>query len=166
MLTKNKKKRMKKVAVVCAHGGHLEQAQVVLEAFKDCEVFLITYDFATLKDFQHPYIKKIYCIKFFGDSFMQIAWTMLFTCFSCIRIFLKERPRVIFSTGAEIAIPAFYIGKFLFRTKVVFLETILRRYNPTRTARLAYCVSDLFLVQWESLLPKFGKKAKYEGKIL
>jgi beta-1,4-N-acetylglucosaminyltransferase len=165
MPNKDKNKRIK-VAVICSPGGHLEQAQMVLEAFKDCENFLVTYDFPTLKDFQHPYIKRIYCLKYFGDSHILVFLTLLLSCFTYIRIFLKERPQVIFSTGSEIAIPAFYIGKILFRIKLIYLETILRIHYPTVAARSTYWISDLFLVQWESLLPKFGNKAKYAGKIL
>ncbi len=155
-----------KVAIICSTGGHFEQAFRVLEAFKDCQKFLITYDSPTLKDFQHPDLEKIYLLRYFGDSVIRTFVTLLFSCLTYIRIFLKERPQIIFSTGSEIAIPAFYIGKFLFRIKLIYLETILRIRYPTVTAKVVYWVSDLFLVQWESLLPKFGGKAKYAGKIL
>lgn len=165
MLNKDKSKSIK-VAVICSPGGHFEQALRVLEAFKDCRVFLVTYDFPTLKNFQDPDIEKIYCLRYFGDSNIQVFITLLFSCFTYIRIFLKERPQVVFSTGSEIAIPAFYIGKFLFGIKLIYLETILRIHHPTVAARALYWISDLFLVQWESLLSKFGNKAKYAGKIL
>jgi len=155
-----------KVAVICSSGGHLEQALRVLEAFEECHVFLVTYNTPTLIDFQHPDFEKVYRLRYFGDSWMRIFVTLLFGCFTYIRIFLKERPQVIFSTGSEIAIPAFYIGKIIFRLKLVYLETVLRIHHPTVTARALYWVSDLFLVQWESLLPKFGSKAKYAGRIL
>ncbi|MHC4544014.1 MAG: PssD/Cps14F family polysaccharide biosynthesis glycosyltransferase [Planctomycetota bacterium] len=165
-MPKKDKNKSIKVAVICSPGGHFEQAMMVLEAFKDCRVLLVTYDFPTFKDFQHPDFERIYRLKYFGDSNIQVFITLLFSCFTYIRIFLKERPQVIFSTGSEIAIPAFYIGKFIFGLKLIYLETILRMHHPTVAARTLYWISDLFLVQWESLLPKFGNKAKYAGKIL
>jgi len=165
MSNKSDNKKIK-VAIICSTGGHLEQAFRVLEAFKDCQNFLITYDTPTLKDFQHPDLERIYFLRYFGDSVIRVFVTLLFSSFTYIRIFLKERPQVIFSTGSEIAIPAFYIGKFLFGIKLIYLETILRIRYPTVTAKVVYWISDLFLVQWESLFPKFGSKAKYAGNIL
>ena len=165
MPDKNDNKKVK-VAIICSTGGHFEQAFRVIEAFKDCDNILITYGSPTLKDFEHPDIEKIFLLKYFGDSVIRVFVTLLFSCFTYFRIFLKERPQIIFSTGSEIAIPAFYIGKFFFRIKLIYLETILRIQYPTVTARVLYWISDLFLVQWESLLPKFGSKAKYAGKIL
>ena len=155
-----------KVAIVCSAGGHLEQVFKVLEAFEGCRTFLVTYDNPTLKDFQHPDLERIYLLRYFGDSVIRVFVTLLFSCFTYIRIFLKERPQVIFSTGSEIAIPAFYVGKFLFGIKLIYLETILRIRYPTVAARALYRISDLFLVQWESLVPRFGSKAKYAGKVL
>jgi UDP-N-acetylglucosamine:LPS N-acetylglucosamine transferase len=155
-----------KICVICSSGGHFEEALSVLEAFKDCEVFMVTYNSPTTKDFQHPGVGKLYKLRLFGDSIIQVFVTLLFSCFTYIRIFLKERPQVIFSTGSEIAIPAFYIGKFLFGTKLIYMVSISCVHNPPVTARLVYWISDLFLVQWESLLSKFGRKAKYAGRIL
>jgi UDP-N-acetylglucosamine:LPS N-acetylglucosamine transferase len=82
-----------------------------------------------------------------------------------LRILLREKPKLIISTGSEIAIPAFYLAKLL-RIKTVFIESWTRVDRPTGTGKIVYPVSDLFLVQWERLLPKYGKKAKYEGAIL
>ncbi|RLC93016.1 MAG: capsular biosynthesis protein, partial [Chloroflexi bacterium] len=76
-----------------------------------------------------------------------------------------ERPEVIVSTGSEIAIPAFYIAR-LFRMKTIFIESWTRVVQPTGTGRIVYPVSDVFLVQWEALLSRYGKKARYEGAIV
>lgn len=85
--------------------------------------------------------------------------------FSTFRILRKEKPDLIISTGAELAIPAFYLAK-LFRIKTIFIESWTRVVQPTGTGRIVYPVSDVFLVQWEQLLSKYGKKARYEGAIL
>jgi len=60
--------------------------------------------------------------------------------------------------------PAFgYVGKSGIKT--IFIESWTRVIQPTVTGRIVYPVSDVFLVQWGSLLSKYGKKAKYEGGI-
>ncbi len=165
MPNKNKNK-ITKIAIVCSPGGHLEQALFVLDAFKNCEVFIVTYNFPTMKNFEYPGVNRVYYIKYFGDSIAEVFLTLFVSCFSYLKMFLKEKPQIIFSTGSEIAIPAFYIGKLFFGIKLIYLETMVRTDCPTVTAKYLYWISDLFLVQWESLLSKFGEKAKYVGRIL
>ncbi|MCK5494657.1 MAG: capsular biosynthesis protein, partial [Candidatus Omnitrophica bacterium] len=88
------------------------------------------------------------------------------TSIKAIKILIKERPDVIISTGGgEIAVPFSYIGKLL-GAKVIFIETLARITAPSGGGKLVYPVADLFLVQWESLLQKYGNKAKYWGKII
>jgi beta-1,4-N-acetylglucosaminyltransferase len=84
---------------------------------------------------------------------------------STFRILAKEKPKLIVSTGSEIAIPAFYLAK-LFRIKTIFIESWTRFIEPSGTGKMVYPVADIFLVQWERLLDKYGRKAKYEGAII
>ncbi len=138
----------------------------VIDAFKDFEVVVITYKFPSFDDFEHPNVQKLYQLKYFGGAAIRLSTTLLLSCFTYVKIFLKEKPDVIFSTGSEIALPAFYIGKYLFSAKLIFLESLTRVVEPSLTAKLVYNSSDLFLVQSESLLKKFGSKATYAGNIL
>lgn len=165
MLVENKKKNIK-IGIVCSPGGHLEDVLAIFEAFKENNVFLVSIDFPTLRNFNYPGIDKLYYLKYFGDSIIEVFMTLLVSCYTYFRIFLRERPQVIFSTGSEVAIPAFYIAKFLFRAKLIYLEQFTRVNTPSLTAKFIYGISDLFLVQRKSLLPAFGKKAKYAGSIL
>lgn len=161
-----KENKLMKIGIVSSAGGHLDDVLSILEAFKDCSVFLVSYDVYTFKNFQYSGIERVYRVKYFGDSVAELFLSLLYSCFAYLKIFLKERPQVIFSTGSEIAIPAFYIGKAVFGTKLIYLETTSRTYKPTYTARFLYWISDLFLVQSKSLLPKFGSKARYAGSAL
>jgi UDP-N-acetylglucosamine:LPS N-acetylglucosamine transferase len=81
-------------------------------------------------------------------------------------ILLKERPDILFSTGSEIAAPAFYLGKFFYRTRLIYLECSAQVYRPSLTGRFIYPITDLFLVQWEPLLKRYGPKAKYVGGLI
>jgi len=80
-----------------------------------------------------------------------------------IRILRKERPDVIISTGAAVAVPFFYIGK-LMGIKTIYLEVFDRIDQPTLTGRLVYPVSSLLIVQWEEM-KKVYPKAIYLGGI-
>lgn len=162
----SKKNNVKKIGIVCSHGGHLEDVLTIFDAFKGQRIFLVSYNIPTLQDFEFPGIQKFYYLRYCGDSMSKVFLSLIFSFFSYLSIFLKERPQIIFSTGSEIAVPAFYIGKFLFGAKLIFLEQFTRADEPSLTAKFVYRISDLFLVQRESLLSKFGKKAKYSGSIL
>ena len=157
---------MANVGTICSPGGHLIQLLWLLEAFEDDQIFLMTYSTPTLTKFTHPKIRKIYFIKYFGDTGLKMFFTLLWNGVTVFRIFLKERPEILFSTGAEIAIPAFLIGKYLFGTKLIFVETLSRVTTPSLTGKVLYHFSDLFLVQWESLLKQYGNRAIYRGGLI
>lgn len=71
-----------------------------------------------------------------------------------IREISRNRPHVIVSSGAAIAVPFFWLGK-LFGAKTVYIEVIDRIDTRTLTARLVSPVTDLFLAQDESQLELF-----------
>jgi len=75
---------------------------------------------------------------------LRLAWTVL----------RRERPRVIISSGAAIAVPFFWIGK-LFGAKNVYLEVIDRIDSRTLTTRLCSPVTDLLVVQDEQQAQMF-----------
>lgn len=79
------------------------------------------------------------------------------------RILRREKPDLILSSGAAVAVPFFWLGK-LFRAKTVFVEVFDRMDRPTLTGRLIYPVSDVFIVQWEEM-KRFYPKAKNLGCI-
>ncbi len=144
----------------------MTQALSVLEAFDGHDVFLMTNKFPTVDGFTHKDIKNIYYLKFFGFGFVRTMLTCLYNSLLCIKIFVRERPSLIFSTGSDITAPAFYLGKLLFRCKLIYLESLTRVHTPSLNAKAVYWISDLFLVQWEPLLSVFGKKAKFAGRLL
>lgn len=155
-----------KIGIISSPGGHLEQSLFVLEAFDKHNIFLISYNSYPLRNFRHPRIDNVYLIRSFGDTKIGALFALSLSFFPFLKFFLKEKPDILFSTGSEIAIIAFYMGKYLFKTKLIFLESITRVVEPSFTAKSVYNISDLFLVQWESMLKKFGKKAQFVGKVI
>ena len=80
------------------------------------------------------------------------------------KILFNERPDIIFSTGAGVAIPFFYIGKLL-RIKLIYLEVYDRIDSPTLTGKIVSPIVDKFLVQWEEQ-KKFYRKADLWGQAI
>ena len=150
-------KRNQKIGLICSHGGHFIELLQVREAFEGYPTFLLTCkEVSTLNQ------KNAYYIANIGKN--PVAF--IFGVFKIFFILLKERPTVLFSTGSEIAIPPFYFGRFLFGTKLIYLESCAQIFRPSMTGKWVYPITDLFLVQWESLLKQYGPKAKYVGGLV
>ncbi len=155
-----------KIGIVISGGGHLDEVLPLLDCFAGHDVFLVTYHQKSLLKFKHPLIKETYFTKLGGSWKISIMLNALVNLRELYFIFKKEHPDILFSTGSEIAILAFWLGKFFFRTKLIFLETVTRPKSPSLTAKVLYPITDLFLVQWENLLKNFGPKAQYKGRVL
>ena len=78
-------------------------------------------------------------------------------------IALAERPDLVITTGAGVVVFLCIFCKLL-GAKLIFLESMAKVDRPTMTARLLYRFSDLFIVQWPSLL-KFFPRAKFVGRL-
>jgi UDP-N-acetylglucosamine:LPS N-acetylglucosamine transferase len=126
------------------------------EAFDDHEVFLLTY-----KSKNTESLAGAYLVPNMGEN----VFNFLFGCVKVFKITLAKRPDVVFSTGAEIAVPVSYFGK-LFGARVIYVECSAQVVNPSVTGRIVYPIADLFLVQWKNLLKKYGSKAQYVGGLI
>ena len=159
---------MKNIGILTSSGGHLTEAMSIIEAFEGYNRFLIVHDLPTLTGIQINEVRRIYKLRVIMGytSLMAVFLTACVNVLEIIRIFWIERPSVLFSTGAEIAIPAFYVGKILFRTRLIYLETLTRVKELSLTGKVLYPVVDLFLVQWPELLKKAGPKAVYGGRLI
>jgi UDP-N-acetylglucosamine:LPS N-acetylglucosamine transferase len=150
-------KKNQKIGLICSHGGHFTELLQVRDAFEGYPAFLLTY-----KEVSTSNQKNAYYISNIGKGPLAFIIGLIKILF----IFLKERPTILFSTGSEIAIPPFYFGKFLFGTKLIYLECSAQVYQPSLTGKFVYPITDLFLVQWEPLLQQYGPKAKYVGGLI
>jgi len=81
-----------------------------------------------------------------------------------VRVLRRERPDVIISTGAGLAIPYFVLGR-LFGSKLVYLEVFDRIDSPTLTGRVCYPFCHLFAVQWPEQR-QFYPRATLVGPVL
>lgn len=130
-----------------------------MEAFGDHDVFIVTYASQRAEALARSY--TTYCLENIGKSPLR----MLAAIPKVVRILMSERPDIVASTGAEIAIPFIYLGKAL-RMKTIFIESWTCVKSPSLSGKLVYPVADVFLVQWEALLEHYGPKARFEGALL
>ena len=147
----------KKIGLICSAGGHFMEMLQLSEAFEGHSTFLVTY-----KEKQTSGRENAYYLMNIARS----PFALVIGVVKILFILLKERPDFLFSTGAEIAVPSFYIGKLLLRTKLIYLECSAQVYQASLTGRWVYPITDLFLVQWKPLLKRYGAKAQYAGGLI
>ena len=148
-----------KIALVCSHGGHLTETMQILPAFEGHELVFATYHSARDAD-----VEKLGRAHFTENIGLN-PWRMLKAFFWAWQVLRREKPDVLLSLGAEIAVPFFYIGRLL-GIRTIFIESWCRVENLSLTGRLLYPIADVFLVQWPQLLDACGCRARYEGAVL
>ncbi len=140
-----------KVCLVGSSGGHLTHLYMLKPFWQEQERFWVTFDKADAKSILHG--EKLYPCYYPTNRNIKnlikntvLAW----------KILRKEKPDLIISSGAAVAVPFFYLGK-LFGAKTIYLEVFDRIDAPTMTGKLVYGVTDKFVVQWEEMKQVYPK---------
>lgn len=145
------------IFIVCSSGGHLRQMLELIDVFSKKKIVLITN--STKIELEGI---RIHIIK--GDLTDKLLYIR--SCLKAPYLIFKYRPSLIFTNGGgELSIPFSFFGK-LFGCKILFMETISRVKSKSKAAQLIYPIADVFLVQWEKNLSKYGKKAEYWGSVI
>lgn len=148
-----------KIALVGSSGGHLTHLLALSDWWRRHDRFWVTFD---KKDARAALAteRSYWCHFPTNRNFRNLlrntalAW----------RVIREERPDVIVSSGAAVAVPFFYIGK-LFGCATVYLEVYDRIEHATLTARLVRPVTDRMLVQWEEQ-QKLYRNTELVGELL
>lgn len=140
-----------KICLVGSSGGHLTHLFMLKPFWNDKERFWVTFDKedarSLLKD-----ERQYHCYYPTNRS----AKALVINTMLAIRLLLKERPDVIISSGAAVAVPFFYIGKLL-GSKLIYIEVFDRIDKPTITGKIVYPIVDKFIVQWEEMKRVYPK---------
>jgi len=149
---------MLKICFACSKGGHYSQMKRLIkkideiDGLKESETFFLTFSRGNPE-------QNEYCVEDPERNPLKVIKTF----FQTIKILSKEKPDVIISTGAGVAIPACYIGR-LFGSKIIFIESYSRVTKPSLSGRLAKPISNLFFVQWPQLKEKY-RNSIYAGRL-
>jgi beta-1,4-N-acetylglucosaminyltransferase len=151
---------MLKICLVCSHGGHFTETLQIMDAFTGHIVFFATYHSAREAD-----VLALAPGSYFTKNIGMSVWRMLKAFPWALHILLHEKPQVIVSLGAEIAVPFFFCAKLL-GIKTIFIESWCRVENLSMTAKIVYPIVDEFWVQWPQLLKYCGPKARFKGAVI
>lgn len=151
---------MKKICFIASSGGHFEQLMMLKPIMDKYDSFIVTEKTSYLPVKE---VSKVYFLKQVNRHEKAFILIMIVNFMKTLKIFIKEKPDIIISTGALATIPMCLIGK-LFRKKLIFIESFAKITSPTLTGKLIYKFADQFYVQWEEMLEIYPK-AVFRGGI-
>lgn len=147
-----------KVCLVGSSGGHLTHLYMLKPFWNNKDRFWVTFD----KEDARSLLKneKMYSCYYPTNRSLK---ALIKNTIIAIKVLAKEKPDLIISSGAAVAVPFFYLGK-LFGAKLIYIEVFDRIDKPTMTGKIVYPIADKFVVQWEEQKQVY-KKAVNLGSI-
>ena len=143
-----------KVMLVGSGGGHLAQLLALRPWWSDLDRFWVCFD---APDARSQLAEE------------NVAWAyspttrnlvnLVRNFFLAIRVLRHERPDVVVSTGAGVAVPFFFLAR-LMGIPTIYVEVIDRVSSRTLTGRLCRPMSSAFCVQWPE------QAALYKGSVV
>lgn len=140
-----------KICLVGSSGGHLTHLYMLKRFWKDQERFWVTFDKEDAKSLLKG--EKMYPCYYPTNRSVKgliintrLAWNIV----------REEKPDLIISSGAAVAVPFFYIGK-LFGAKCIYIEVFDRIDHSTLSGRIIYPIADKFIVQWGEMKKIYPK---------
>jgi len=145
------------IGLVCSAGGHLTEILQLRDAYEEFDHFFLTFKRQDSSELPG----RVYYV---SDP-KRNPFSLVKNVLHSMRVFFRERPDVVITTGAGVAVPFCVLAR-LWGKQVVYIESFCRIEKPSLTGRLLYPIATLFLVQWESLLKQYGSKARFWGTLI
>ena len=149
-----------RVCIVCSSGGHLAQLHCLDAWWSRHERFWVTFDKADARSLLRG--ERVYWGHHPTNRNLK---NLVKNAALALKVLARERPELIVSNGAGLAVPFFWVGKLVFGCRTVYVEVYDRIDSPTLTARLVHPVLDQMVVQWEDQRA-FYPEAKNLGPVL
>jgi UDP-N-acetylglucosamine:LPS N-acetylglucosamine transferase len=131
-----------RVLLICSAGGHLAQLYRLAPWWSRYDRAWVTFDKADARSVlageriwwaYHPTTRNVP--------------NLLRNFVLAVRVLRHERPTLIVSNGAGVALPFFLLARFV-GARTAYLEVVDRIDSSTLTGRLCRRLTTLFLVQW------------------
>lgn len=146
-----------KVCLVGSSGGHLTHLYMLKPFWKNKERFWVTFDKEDARSLLEG--EKVYPCYYPTNRSIK---ALIINTFIAIKVLIKERPNLIISSGAAVAVPFFYLGK-LFGAKLIYIEVFDRIDKPTMTGKMVYPIVDKFIVQWDEQKEVYPKAVNFRS---
>lgn len=148
--------------LACSPGGHRAQLRRALDGIDIGDAYELTFNpRGSRLDLLLPSVKRRYHLVHPRRS----AWRTLLNTLQSGLLLLRWRPRLVISTGADVAVATVVLAKIILRADVIYIETC-GALRPTLSGRLCYRFADLFIVQWPEQLAWFPRATLAEGQLV
>ncbi len=147
------------VALVGSSGGHLAHLMALRPFWERQARFWVTFDTPDARSLLRD--ETVYwCHHPTNRNLPNLIRNTL----QAIRVLRANRPQLIVSSGAAVAVPYFLLGRLL-GARTVFIEVVDRIDTPSLTGRLVAPLCTRILVQWPEQR-RFYRKAVVVGPLL
>lgn len=140
-----------KICLVGSSGGHLAHLYMLKPLWENQERFWVTFD----KEDARSLLANETMYPCYYPTNRSLK-ALLINIKLAAKVLRMERPDLIISCGAAVAVPFFYIGKLL-KIKTIYIEVFDRIDKPTLTGKLVYPIADRFIVEWKEMLNVYPK---------
>jgi len=140
-----KNKKNIKICLVGSSGGHLTHLYMLKPIWSKSKRFWVTFNKVDANSLLKG--EKVYHCYFPTN---RNIFNLIRNTFVAIKVLRKEKPNLIISSGAAVAVPFFYVGKIM-GAKTIYIEVFDRIDKPTLTGKLVHPVTDKFIVQWDEM---------------
>ncbi len=152
--------KKQKICLAASSGGHYEQILMLMPLLEKYEGFILTEK--TSYHVKIDGVKTHYVLQVNRREWW--CWfKLILISFKSFGIFIKERPKIIITTGVLAMIPMCLLVK-LFGGKLIYIESFAKVTSPTETGKFLYRRADRFFIQWEEL-KEIYPDAEYLGGI-
>jgi beta-1,4-N-acetylglucosaminyltransferase len=146
------------VLLVSSTGGHLLQLHLLREAWTGLRTAWVTFD----KSDARSLLVGERVVYAYGPTNRDVP-NLLRNLLLALRVVRRTRPRVVVSTGAGLAVPFAWIGRF-FGARIVYVESVTRIDSPSLSLRLIRPVVSRTYAQWPDLAETV-RGARYVGSV-
>jgi beta-1,4-N-acetylglucosaminyltransferase len=152
-----------KICFLASGGGHFQQLCGLACLAEEYDHFLIS----TIGNRAATAVRAFQPIYLVGEpgqgSWKRHPSTPIRVLWEILRIFARERPNLVISTGSGIAVPGFIAAKIL-RIRTIYIEAYARVHSLSLAGRICRHLSDRFLVQHRGLADQLPR-AVYAGTL-
>jgi UDP-N-acetylglucosamine:LPS N-acetylglucosamine transferase len=139
-----------KVLAVASGGGHWVQLRRLYGAFDGLDVAFVSLDSRYSEQVRsHRY----YTVR---DVTRWDRWGFIVLAAQFVRIFFKERPTVVITTGSAPGLMALALAKTLFGAKTIWIDSIANCERVSSSGTYARRFADIWLTQWSHLQSPLG----------
>ena len=150
----------KRVIAIASGGGHWVQLMRLRPALEGLDVVYVSMDPSSVVDVPgHRY----HTIR---DASRKNKAAFLIVAMQLLMILLRERPKVVITTGSAPALIALILAKRLLGARTIWIDSIANAERLSTSGEKAGGIADVWLTQWPELTAGEGRRPEYWGAVL